>query len=126
MGIESDQVRADTEVAELAKRVVVAPIEEVPAPAERDESLIPWTERENRHQGVKVRTKDGEVFTCFRTFREPIGPETTMAADFIRKKFHECTEYSGLYSAKESEGILEGIMELDKRSSIAPSVEMLS
>lgn len=125
--IDSDQVRADTEVAELARRVVMAPIEDIPAPAaDQDESLIPWQKHGNRYQGVKVRTRDGKVFTCFRTFRELIGPEATMAMPFIRKKFHECTEFSGLYSAVESDDIIDGIMELDKRSNIAPLMEMLS
>ena len=124
--IVSEQVRADTEVAELAKRVVMAPIEELPPPAAPYEGRIPWMEYGNRYQGVKVKTKDGKVFTCFRTAREMIGPETTMAMPFIREKFHECTDFSGLYSAEESDGIMDGIMELDKRSSIAPLIEMLS
>ncbi len=124
--IDSDQVRADTEVAELAGRVVMAPIEDIPAPAAPKEGLIPWKKHENRYQGVKVRTKDGKVYTCFRTLRELIGPETTMATEFVRKKFHECTEFSGLYSAQESDDIMDGIMELEKRSDITPLIEMLS
>ena len=124
--IESDQVRADTEVAELAKRVVMAPIEEMPPPGIKDESLIPWRKYDNTYQGVKVVTKDGRVFTCFRTFRDLIGPETTMATDFVRRKFHECTEYSGLYSPEASEGVMDEIMGLDGRGSIAPLIKMLS
>jgi len=124
--IDSDQVRADTEVAELAKRVVMAPIEDIPPPTAPDESLIPWKQQDNHYQGVKVRTRDGKVFTCFRTFRELIGPETTMAMDFIRKKFHECTEFSGLYSAEESNDIIDRIMELEKDDNITPLIEMLS
>ncbi len=123
--IDSDQVRADTEVAELAGRVVMAPIEEIPPPAGQDESLMPWRPYDDRYQGVKVVTKDGKVYTCFRTFRELIGPETTMAIDFVRSKFHECTEFSGLYSAEESDGIIGEIMELDQRGNLAPLVEIL-
>ena len=124
--IDSDQVRADTEVAELAGRVVMAPIEEIPPPADPDESLIPWQKYGNRYQGVKVRTRDGKVFTCFRTARELIGPETTMAMHFIRTKFHECIEFSGLYSAQHSDDIIDGIMDLDTHSTIAPLIDMLS
>jgi 2-methylcitrate dehydratase PrpD len=123
--IDSDQVRADTEVAELAGRVVMAPIEEMPPPAGQDKSLMPWRPYDDRYQGVKVVTKDGKVYTCFRTFRELIGPETTLAIDFVRSKFHECAEFSGLYSAEESDAIMDGIMELDQSSSIAPLVQSL-
>jgi len=82
--------------------------------------------QDNCYQGVKVVTKDGKVFTYFNTFRKLIGPETTMAMDFIRKKFHECTEFSGLYSAEESNDIIDRIMELEKDDNITPLIEMLS
>ena len=49
-----------------------------------------------------------------------------MAMDFIRTKFHECVEFSGLYSVEESDDIIDGIMDLDKRSTIAPLMDMLS
>ncbi|OHD52006.1 MAG: hypothetical protein A2096_13630, partial [Spirochaetes bacterium GWF1_41_5] len=55
--IDSDQVRADTEVAELAGRVVMAPIQEIPKPAAPYENLIPWTGHGNNYQGVKVKTR---------------------------------------------------------------------
>ena len=123
--IESDQVRGDTEVADLARRVVLAPIEELPEETPADDNLIPWLESGNRYQGVKVKTKDGKVYTCFRTTRETIGPETTMAMEHIRRKFHECVEYSGLFPAEEEEGLATAMMELDQADSITPLIEML-
>jgi 2-methylcitrate dehydratase PrpD len=124
--ILSEQVISDTEVAELAARVTMAPIEELPKPAEPYKNPIPWTGYGHNYQGVKVKTKDGKVYTCFKPLREIIGPETTMAMDNIRNKFHECTEFSGLYSAEESDKIINEIMELDKNENIAPLIEILS
>ena len=125
--IDSNQVRKDTEVSELAKRVVLAPIEEIPKPADpQNKNLIPWLKCGNNYNGVKVKTRDGKVFTCFKTTREAVGPERTMAMENIRTKFYECTEFSGLYSAEKSDEIISNIMGLDKSNNIAPLIEILS
>ena len=124
--IESDQVRADTEVAELAGRVVRAPIEELPAPAPPYDNLIPWTGYGNNYHGVKVKTKDGKVFTYFKTIREAVGPEITLGMENVCAKFNECTKFSGLYSTEKSNKIISSILELDESENIAPLIEILS
>ena len=75
--------------------------------------MIPWAAGGNRYHGVKVRTKDGRTFTCFRTYREVLGPETTMAMDNVVRKFRECAEFSGICPPKRAEAIIDSVMRLD-------------
>ena len=111
--IADEQVLRDTEVAELAKRVVMQPIEELPPPKPPDSQGIEWVPRGNAYHGVKVRTKDGQTFTLFRTHREVLGPENTMALDNVIHKFHECTEFSRVCPSGRADSIVASVMELD-------------
>jgi len=112
--ITDEQILKDTEVAELAKRVVMAPIDELPPPEPPKPGLIPWTPIGGRYHGVKVRTKDGKTYTCFRTYRDALGPENTMAMDFVLRKFHQCTEFSGVCPPNKAEAIVDSVMQLDR------------
>ena len=112
--ITDEQILKDTEVAELAKRVVMAPIDELPPPEPPKPGLIPWTPIGGRYHGVKVRTKDGKTYTCFRTYRDALGPENTMAMDFVLRKFHQCTEFSEICPPRKAETIVNSVMELDR------------
>jgi len=112
--IADEQVLRDTEVAELAKRVVMEPLDELPPPKPPEPELIPWAVGGNRYHGVKVRTKDGRTFTCFRTYREVLGPETTMAMDNVVRKFRECAEFSGICPPKRAKAIIDSVMRLDE------------
>ena len=49
-----------------------------------------------------------------------------MAMENVQAKFHECTEFSGLYSTDESNEIISTIMELDESESITPLIDKLS
>jgi hypothetical protein len=53
----------------------------LPAPAKPEP--IPWAGSGGRYHGVKVRTKDGKTYTSFRTHRDALGPENTMAMNFV-------------------------------------------
>lgn len=117
--IESEQILKDTEVAELAKRVVMAPLKELPSPKPPEPGLMKWTAGGNNYHGVKVRTKDGQTFTCFRTHREILGPEKTMAMDNVLGKFRECASYSRICSPPKAEAIVEAVMKLDTIPSTA-------
>ena len=117
--VTDEQVLKDTEVAELAKRVVMAPLDELPPPKPPEPGLIEWAAGGNRYHGVKVRTKDGRVFTCFRTHREVLGPETTMAMDFVVRKFHQCAEFSGICPPNKADAMVDSVMELDKTPAAA-------
>jgi hypothetical protein len=117
--INDEQVLKDKEVAELAKRVVMAPLDDLPPPKPPEPGLIEWAAGGNRYHGVKVRTKDGRTFTCFRTHREVLGPETTMAMDHVVRKFRQCAEFSGICAPKKAEAIINSVMELDRTASAA-------
>ena len=112
--ITNEQILKDEEVLELAKRVVMAPLEELPPPEPPNSDSIPWATGGGRYHGVKVRTKDGKTYTCFRTHRDALGPENTMAMDFVLRKFRQCTEFSGICPPKKAEAIVESVMGLDK------------
>jgi len=120
--IETQQILHDTEVIELAKRVVMAPLEELPPPKPADPGLIPWAPGGNSYHGVKVRTKDGRTLTCFRTRREILGPEKTMAMENVLGKFYQCTDYSRVCPRNKAEKIVHAVMELDKATSAADFV----
>lgn len=112
--ITDEQILKDTEVAELAKRVVMAPLDELPPPEPPKPALIPWAAGGGRYHGVKVRTKAGKTYTCFRTHRDALGPENTMAMDFVLRKFYQCTEFSGICPSKKAKAIVNSVMELDE------------
>ena len=112
--ITDEQVLKDTEVAELAKRVVMAPLDELPPPEPAKPELIPWVAGGGRYHGVKVRTKAGKTYTCFRTHRDALGPENTMTMDFVLRKFYHCTEFSGICPSKKAKAIVDSVMALDK------------
>ena len=82
-----------------------------------------WAAGGNRYHGVKVRTKDGRTFTCFRTHREVLGPETTMAMDNVVRKFHGCAEFSGICPPKKAKAIVDSVMELDKTAKTAELIQ---
>ena len=117
--LTDEQVLRDTEVANLAQRVVMAPLDELPPPKPPEPGLIEWAAGGNRYHGVKVRTKDGRTFTCFRTYREVLGPETTMAMDHVVRKFHQCARFSGICPPKKADAIIDAVMQLDKTAAAA-------
>ena len=111
--ITDKQVLADTEVLELARKVVMEPMDDLPAPAPLDPSLIEWTPHGNRYHGVRVRTRDGQTYSCFRTHRDVLGPEA-MTPEAVIGKFHECAEFSGICSRLQADTIVASIMGLGK------------
>ena len=115
--ITNEQILKDKEVAELAKRVVMAPLEELPPPEPPRPEAIPWTAGAGNYHGVKVRTKDGNTYTCFRTRREILGPEATMATVNVLGKFHHCAKFSGICPPKKAKAIIDAVMNLDKTAS---------
>ena len=117
--ITDEQILKDTEVAELAKRVVMEPLEELPPPEPAKHEPIPWASHAGRYHGVKVRTKGGKTYTCFRTQRDALGPENTMAIDFVLRKFHECAEFSGICPPKRAKAIVDAVMQMDKTATTA-------
>jgi len=112
--IADEQVLRDTEVAELAQRVVIAPIDELPPPEPARPGATEWTAGGGRYHGVKVCTKDGRTFTCFLPHREVLGPEKTMTWDNVLGKFHQCVEFSGICPPDRAEAITGAIRELDR------------
>ncbi|HBE01714.1 MAG TPA: hypothetical protein DC049_04475 [Spirochaetia bacterium] len=124
--IQSEQILKDTETAELAGRVILAPLEELPPPAASDPSLLPWRTDGNHYSGIKVRTKDGKIYTCFKTNREILGPEATMAMEHVTKKYYACTGFSGICPQKKAEQIFDIIMNLEKCKNVAGLIKNLN
>ena len=119
--ITDDQVLADTEVLELARKVVLEPMDDLPDPAPVDPNLIEWTPGGNRYHGVKVRTRDGRTHTRFCTHRDVLGPENmTLAA--VSRKFRECAEFSGICPPPRAGAIVQSILELGEADSVAPLI----
>ena len=117
--ITNEQVLKDTEVAELAKRVVMAPMKELPPPEPAKTGPIPWTKGGGRYHGVKVKSKDGRTFTCFRTHSQVLGPDVTMATDNVLNKFHQCAQFSGVCPPGKAKAIIQAVMSLDDTSDVA-------
>jgi len=111
--ITDEQVLADTEVLELARKVVMEPMDDLPEPAPPDPDLIEWTPGGNRYHGVRVHTRDGRTYACFRTHRDILGPEA-MTQETVIGKFHECAEFSGICSPLQADAIVASIMGLGK------------
>ncbi|MBT3374107.1 MAG: MmgE/PrpD family protein [Lentisphaerae bacterium] len=123
--IADEQVLADTEVLELASKVVLEPMADLPEPEPVDPSLIEWTPGGNRNHGVKVRTRDGRTHTCFRTHRDCLGPEN-MTFEMVSRKFHECAAFSGICSPSGADTIIESIMGLGEADGVTPLIDVIA
>lgn len=123
--IEPRRILEDKEVLDLARRVVMAPLAELPEPKPAEPGRIPWSMGGNNYHGVKVRTADGRTLTCFRTRREILGPEKTMAMENVLGKFYQCTDYSRICPRSKAEKIVDAVMGLDKIGRAADFVDAL-
>ena len=68
--------------------------------------------------GVKVTTKDGQVFASFCTPRQALGLGS-MSLDDVAKKFYKLAEFSGICPAERADAIRTGVMELEQTEDAA-------
>ena len=91
-------------------RASIATVPPEPPPA----GSIEWTESGGIYFGMKIRTRDGRVFTSFLSRRDVLGPENTMDMDTVLRKFHECAEFSGICPKSKADRLVDSIMRLDE------------
>jgi 2-methylcitrate dehydratase PrpD len=106
-----EQVRADTEVAELAKHIsFVKTVEDLPPEIERPAD---YPDSYTKYHAVIVHTKDGRRLMRAQcpgqTF--PPGADTL---DSVAPKFMDCAEFSGACSPDQARTIIETVRALDR------------
>jgi len=105
------QVRKDTEVAELARRIRIVANRDEPGGYVRIEDDFP--PHVDKPHTVVVTTRDGRELSKTYTIREILSPKAMTMADTIAK-FRGCAEFSGICPADKAEAIISSIQQLEK------------
>lgn len=101
----NEQIRNDTEVAELASNVkVLDSVENPPPPGVIQDDDFP--DHIDKPHLLIVRTRDGRELRQVHTNRECLDPKYT-PIEVVRDKFRQCAEFSGICSAPRAERIME-------------------
>ncbi len=116
--ITDEKILKDKEVAELASRVVFAPIEEILQEEKKPYEAPEWLPNAGRYHGIKVQLKDGRVFTCFRRWYDIIAPEKTFTWKNVIRKFFQCTDFSGICTSQKAESIILSVKKLEENPDI--------
>jgi len=92
--ITDEQIRKDTEVAELAKQVKIL------------RQWDPGLGENKRDHAVRVKTKSGKTLACSRRREDTLDPSLFSYED-VARKFRDCAEFSGVCPLENANTIVD-------------------
>jgi 2-methylcitrate dehydratase PrpD len=104
-----EQVRKNTEVAELARNIrILTHMDDPPEPEKHDDTVQAWVDQPHV---LRIKTRDGNILQQVSSIRKVLSPESTSFEDVIGK-FHECAAFSGVCTKEQADKIIKTVENL--------------
>ncbi len=111
----SDAIRADRDVAALARQMIIREhMDAVPARQAFDDDEPFWVDQPHV---LTVTMRDGRVLTRSRSIRDVLSPDPA-GFETASRKMRDCAEFAGVFAAGQADAIIHAVGRLDQAASL--------